>query len=450
VRFLRPEDGDIGRLAFPALGALVIEPVFLMSDSAIVGHLGTAQLAGLAVGSVIVLNLVNLCLFLTFTTTASVARMVGAGAPASAARQAVDGLWLAAGIGVTLAGLLACLSDPLTSFFGGGAAALGYGRTYIDISLAGIPQMLVVLAATGVLRGFGDIWTPLRVAVAGGLLNIALNLALVYGLRMGIAGSATGTAVTQTLTAVWIVWLVVRRLRPSGINWLPTRAGAQVVGAGSFTLFVRTLSPGVALIGMTYVASHQGQVALAGHQACLTISGFCDIPAGALGIAAQVIVGRTLGAREPDKARSIVIRCMCWGLGAGIILGLGLAFARPLFGPVFSHDPAVRHQLVAVLLALALLQPVGGVLFVLDGVLIGAGDGRYLAQAGVVTLLVFAPVLALVLALHGTLVELWLGLGLYLAARLIALLLRLRTDAWLILGAGPAGLAIQEMRSLSR
>lgn len=434
VTVLRPIDIEIGRLALPALGALAIEPVFLMSDSAIVGHLGTAQLAGLGIGSGILLNLVNLCLFLTFATTASVARKMGSGDCVAAAAQAVDGLWLAGAVGVGLVVLLACVSTPLTALFGHSASALGYSRTYLTISLVGIPGMLVVLAATGVLRGMGDAWTPLRVAVVSGLLNIALNWTLVYGLGMGIVGSATGTAMTQTLTAGWIVWLVVRRLSQYRVTWTPNLSGVLVAGAGSFPLFIRTLSLRVALLAMTYVASRQGVVALASHQTCLTISGLCEIPGGALAIAAQVIVGRALGAGQPDYTRAAINRSICWGLLCGIALCAFLVGSRPVFGPLFSHSLAVRHQLVAVLLVLAFLQPIGGVLYVLDGVFMGAGDGRYLALAGVGTLLAFVPVLGLVLLAHGTLVDLWLGLGVYLAVRLITLLLRLRSDAWLVLG----------------
>jgi Na+-driven multidrug efflux pump len=186
---------------------------------------------------------------------------------------------------------------------------------------------------------------------------------------------------------------------------------------------------------MTYAATRQGEITLASHQTCLTISGLFEIPAGALGIAAQVMVGRSLGADQLATARTVIARTMHWGLISGIVLGVVLATARPLFGPVFSQDPAVRHHLVAALLVLALLQPIGGVLFVLDGVFIGAGDGRYLAVAGITTLLVFLPILAAIVRWHGTLVELWLGLGAYLVVRLATLLSRVRSDTWLVLGA---------------
>jgi putative MATE family efflux protein len=431
---ITPTDSEIGGLAVPALGALAIEPVFLMSDSAIVGHLGTAQLAGLGVGSGILLNLVNLCLFLSFAAMASIARKAGSGDAAAAAAGSVDAMWLAVGIGVGLAVLLGALSDPLTSLFGSSPSALGYSRTYLDISLAGVPGMLLVLAATGILRGFGDSWTPLWITIGSGVLNIGLNWTLVYGLHMGISGSAAGTAAAQTLTAASIVWLVARRLRPHGVRWRPRIAGVAAIGAGSFALFVRTLTLRVALLAMTYVATRQGVVALASHQSCLTISGLFQIPAGALGIAAQVAVGRALGASQARHAREVIARSVYWGLASGVVLAILLAAARPAFGPLFSHDTAVRHQIAAVLLVLALQQPVGGVLFVLDGVFMGAGDGRFLAVSGVGTLLAFTPILILILVLHGTLVDLWIGLGAYLVFRLAVLLARLRSDSWLVLG----------------
>jgi putative MATE family efflux protein len=428
-------DRGIAALTLPALGALAIEPILLISDSAIVGHLGTPQLAGLGVGSAILLNLVNLCLFLTFSTTASVARSIGSGDSRRAATHVVDSLWLATAIGATLALGLGLLSPALLSLFDPPSSAAGYARSYLGISLTGIPSMLVVLAATGCLRGLGDSWTPLKVAIGSGLVNIALNVTLVYGAGLGIAGSALGTAITQTLTAVWLVLLVVERVRPHQVRLLPTRHGVRTLGATSFALFLRTLTLRIALLAMTYVATRQGEVALASHQTCLTISGLMELPAGALGIAAQVIVGGSLGAGQTSLARHAAGRVVRWGLAVGVVLAILLVAARPLVVPLFSPDPAVRRELAAVLLVLALLQPIGGALFVLDGVFIGAGDGRYLAFAGVMTLIAFLPLLALVLVLRGGLVTLWLALGAYLLARLATLLTRLRSDAWLVAGA---------------
>ncbi|MCU1655661.1 MAG: efflux family protein [Pseudonocardiales bacterium] len=428
-------DREIGRLTLPAFGALAAEPIFLISDTAIIGHLGTAQLAGLGVGSAILLNLVNLCLFLTFSATASVARSIGSGNPRRAATQVVDSLWLAASIGVLLALCLGLFSSKLISLFDPPSSAHGYARSYLDISLAGIPSMLVVLAATGCLRGLGDAWTPLKVAIGSGLVNIGLNVILVYGAGLGIAGSALGTAITQTLTAVWLVLLVVERLRPHEVSLLPDPRGVRSVGVTSFALFLRTLTLRVALLAMTYVATRQGQVALASHQTCLTISGLMELPAGALGVAAQVIVGRSLGAGHTSLARQAASRALRWGLATGAVLAVVLVAARQLLVPLLSPDPAVRHELVAVLLVLALLQPIGGVLYVLDGVFIGAGDGRYLALAGVTSLVAFLPLLALVLVFRGGLVALWFALGAYLLARLATLLTRLRSDLWLVTGA---------------
>lgn len=425
---------EIARLTVLAVGSLVAEPLFLMSDAAIVGHLGTAQLAALGVGSGLLLNLVNLCLFLTFATTAAVARRAGAGDLTAALAMGVASLWLAAALGLVITAIGAPLASTLVAAFGTAPAASGYATSYLGISMLGVPSMLIVLAATGLLRGLGDARTPFTVAFSAATINIALNVTLVFGAGLGIVGSALGTAIAQTTAATWLLWIVVRKLHSHQISIFPDRRALRVVGVGSVPLLIRTLTLRVGLLGMTFVATAQGEVALASHQIALTVSGLFEIPAGALGLAAQVLVGHALGADDKAAAQFIVRRVMLWGLFSGIILGVLLICLRPAFIPLFSHDDAVRHLLTSVLVVLALIQPIGGVLYVLDGVFIGAGDGRYLALAGVATLCAFLPLLALVLAAKSGLLELWFALTAYLASRLVTLLYRVRANTGPITG----------------
>ena len=193
-----PHDREIVRLAVPALGALVAEPLFLLADSAIVGHLGTPQLAGLGVAGALLATAVALCVFLAYGTTAGVARRAGAGDDRGAIALGVDGMWLAAALGTAIALMGAITAPQLIDAFGTTPSATPYALTYLRVSLPGIPAMLVVLAATGVLRGLQDTRTPLVVAVVGAAANVVLNIVLVYGLDLGIGGSALGTVIALT------------------------------------------------------------------------------------------------------------------------------------------------------------------------------------------------------------------------------------------------------------
>src|SRR5688572_12650832 len=212
-RGVHSHDREILRLAVPAFLALVAEPLFLLSDAAIVGHLGTPELAGLGVAAVVLQTVVGLCVFLAYGTTASVARHLGAGDLRAALAQGIDGIWLAVIIGA-IATVLGVVGTPaLVGAFGTGAEVAGHAETYLAIAFLGTTPLLIMLAATGVLRGLQDTRTPLLVAVVGNGVNIALNLLLVYGLDLGIAWSAIGSVVAQLVSAAWLVAVVVRASR---------------------------------------------------------------------------------------------------------------------------------------------------------------------------------------------------------------------------------------------
>ena len=363
-------DREILRLAVPAFGALVAEPLFLLADSAIVGHLGTPQLAGLGVAGALLATSVSVCVFLAYGTTAAVARRVGAGDLRAAIAQGVDGVWLALGLGCLLAAALAAAAGPLVDAFGTSAAATPYALTYLRVSALGLPAMLSVLAATGVLRGLQDTVTPLVVATLGAVANIVLNLVLVYPAGLGIAGSALGTVLAQTGMAAAFLTVVVRGARREHASLRPDLPGIRAAGRAGVPLIVRTLTLRAALLLATYVAAAAGTVAVAAHQVAFTIWLFLSLMLDAVAIAGQAIVGRYLGASDVDGTRAATRRMVEWGVGAGIVLGVVLLALRAVFVPLFTEDPAVRELLGSVLVVAAVAQPVCGVVFALDGVLI--------------------------------------------------------------------------------
>jgi putative MATE family efflux protein len=435
VTFPNPTDREILRLAVPAFAALVSEPLFLLADAAIVGHLGTAQLGGLGVAAAILQTLLGLFVFLAYGTTSSVARSVGAGDRRAALRQGLDGIWLALGLGVLMAAIGLGLATPLVELFDPAAEVAPYAVTYLRISAVGLPSMFVVLAATGVLRGLLDTRTPLAVAVAACLVNIALNLLLVYGLDLGIAGSAWGTVLAQTGAALALLAVVVRGARGHGAGLLPDLPGIRVAGRTGVPLIVRTLTLRVALLLTTYVATAQGATSIAAHQLAFTIWTFLTFALDALAIAAQAMTGKSLGAGDLDATTAVTRRLIWWGIGSGVVFALGLLALRGLLGPLFTNDAEVQQLLAGVLVLVAVQQPVSGVVFVLDGVLIGAGDGRYLAWAGVITLVCFAPLAYAVLLTDAGLMWLWAAFSGFMLARLVTLVLRERSTAWMVTGA---------------
>ncbi|MFI6143062.1 MATE family efflux transporter [Streptomyces griseus] len=431
----RRHDREIIALAVPAFGALVAEPLFVMVDSAVVGHLGTPQLAGLGIAAALLMTAVSIFVFLAYATTAAVARRVGAGDLSAAIRQGMDGIWLALLLGAAVVALALPTAPWLVDVFGASDTATPYAITYLRISILGIPAMLVVLAATGVLRGLQDTRTPLYVAIGGFTANAALNVTLVYGAGLGIAGSAWGTVIAQVGMAAAYLVVVIRGARRHNASLRPDAAGIRASARAGVPLLIRTLSLRAVLMIATAVAARLGDVDIAAHQIILSLWSLTAFALDAIAIAGQAIIGRYLGANDEKGAREACRRMVEWGIGSGIVLGVLIVLARPLFIPLFTSDPSVKDTLLPALLVVAVSQPIAGVVFVLDGVLMGAGDGRYLAWAMLVTLAVFAPVALLVPSLGGGLTALWWAMTLMMAVRLITLWLRTRSGRWIVTGA---------------
>ncbi len=419
----------------PAFGALVAEPLFVMVDSAIVGHLGTPQLAGLAIAAALLTTAVSVFVFLAYATTAAVARQAGAGDLASAIRQGMDGIWLALLIGAAVVAVALPLAPWLVDVFGASDTATPYATTYLRISSLGIPAMLVVLAATGVLRGLQNTRTPLYVAIGGFAANGALNVGLVYGAGLGIAGSAWGTVIAQVGMALAYLVVVVRGARRHGASLRPDAAGIRACAQAGVPLLIRTLSLRAVLMIATVVAARLGDTDIAAHQIILSLWSLTAFALDAIAIAGQAIIGRYLGANDAKGAREACRRMVQWGIASGVVLGAVIMLARPLFVPLFTSDSSVQDTLLPALLVVALSQPISGVVFVLDGVLMGAGDGRYLAWAMVLTLAVFAPVALLVPSLGGGLTALWGAMTLMMTVRLLTLWARTRSGRWVVTGA---------------
>lgn len=433
-------DRQILALAVPALGALVAEPLFVLADSAIVGHLGTAQLAGLSLASTILVTVVGLCVFLAYATTATVSRRMGAGDQAGALRTGVDGMWLAAGLGLLLAAALWAAAPWLIAVMGAGHDVAPFAVAYLRWSTPGLPGMLVVLAATGVLRGLLDTRTPLVVAAGGAVLNVGANLVLVYPAGMGIAGSGLGTALTQLTMAAVLAAVVIRGVRSAGVGLRPARAGLWASMRHGTPLLVRTLSLRAAILLTVWTATSLGATALAGHQVVNAVWGLVAFALDALAIAGQALVGRHLGAADLATTRAVLRRSLQWGVGAGLVLGLVVAATSWWLTPLFTPDPAVRSAATVGLLVAAAFMPMAGWVFVLDGVLIGAGDGVYLAWAGMLTLAVYLPCAVAVRAWApggaAGLAWLWAAFaGAFMLARALTTGLRARGSAWMVTGA---------------
>ena len=435
MRLLTNDDREIFALAVPAFAALISEPLMLLADTAIIGHLGTVELAGLAVAATVLGTIVGLCIFLAYGSTAAVARHHGAGDDRGALALGLSGLWLSVGLGIALASLTALLSGPVTRSLASSTAVAEQAHTYLLISTLGIPAMLVVLAATGALRGILDMRTPLIVMIAANVLNVLLNLGFVYGAGWGIAGAATGTVLAQWFAAAWLAGNVLRKTKAAESPVRPIVG--EIIGAArnGVPLVIRTITLRASLLIATAVAATQGDSPLAAHQIAVTIVTLLAFALDAIAIAGQALTGRSLGAADPVRTRQLTRRMIGWGAACGGVAAVSLLAFHTLIPRLFSPDAQVQSVLIPVLVVVAVIQPLSGVVFVLDGVLIGAGDGVFLAWAGLLVLAVYAPLALVVQRSDAGLTWLWIAYGGFIAARLVTLYARQRGDNWMVLGA---------------
>jgi putative MATE family efflux protein len=430
-----PHDREILRLAVPALGALIAEPLYVLADTAVVGHSGTAELGGLAVASSVLLTGYAMFIFLAYGTTGAVGRLIGAGDRREAAHQAVQSLWLALLISAVLvpSGLLG--AGWLVRALGARGAIATNGEIYLRISVLGAPALLLMLAGTGYLRGRQDTRTPLLVALASNVVNLFLELLLFSGLGYGIGASALATVIAQWGAAAVYVGYVARAARVEGAGLRPDRAALAGLGRAGAALLVRTAALRGAWTGATAVATGMGAVELAAHQIGFELWNALALALDAIAIAGQAMMGRALGAGAVDEARAVSRRMVQLGVWAGFAFGAVVLASRTLLPHLFSADPAVVDLAGFVLVWVAVQQPVNAVAFVLDGVLIGAGDLRYLAWAMAGAAAVFAVAAGAVYGLGLGIGWLWAAMSTFMVARVAGLWFRYRTQTWLVSGA---------------
>jgi putative MATE family efflux protein len=439
MRRSSPYDREIVRLAVPAFGALIAEPLYLLADTAVVGHLGTDELAGLAVASAVLLSGYSIFIFLAYGTTAAVSRLIGAGDHREAAHQAIQSLWLAVAIGVVVAGIGLVLAEPLVGLFGGRGAVAANAVVYLKVSLLGVPALLVVLAGTGYLRGRQDTVTPLAVAIGSAIFNLVLELVLIYGLGYGIGASAFSTVLAQVGAAAVYVLVVVRAVRAHDVELAPHPASIRRLAGVGADLLVRTIALRATISLSTAIAARIGTVQVAAHEIAFAVWTLLALGLDAIAIAGQAMTGHRLGAELPDEARAAAGRMIELGVVLGIGFGLLVVLVRPVLPELFTDDPAVVAVASFLLWFVAAMQPVNAVVFVLDGVLIGAGDMRFLAMAMVAAAAVFAAGAAAVLALDLGIGWLWTAISAWMLARLVALSVRYRGVQWLVPGRAGIG-----------
>ena len=422
-------------LALPALGSLIAEPVLRMADSILVGHVGTPDLAGLAIGSTVLTLVVGICVFLAYTTTAVTGRAIGAGKRAEGLRLGIQGMWLGALLGAALAIVLIIFAPQIIGLFEAEKQVADLARRYLIVSAPGLIAMLSVLAANGVLRGLLDTRTPLLVTTSAAILNVPVSAFLIFGCSLGVAGAGAGTAICQFFMAIWLWIVVVKKLRAEGVSARPDIQLIFRSGMHGLPLVLRSLFLQAAIVVTTWQAARLGAVTLAGYQILKTLWTLAAFGLDALAIAAQALLANALGEGEERKIRVLIAQLNRWALGFGTLIGLLFAATSGFSPHLFSGDPELFAVCVPGIIVVGLMQPLAALTYIYDGYLIGADDTKYLAKAMAIVFAIYLPAVLLAgLLPEGALglAGLWAIYGLvFIGGRAVSLWLRIRTDAWL-------------------
>lgn len=419
-------------LAVPALGVLAAEPLYVLVDTAVVGHLGAVPLAGLALGGTMLSVLTSQLTFLSYGTTARTSRLYGANRRAEAVAEGSQASWLAIAVGLIVFVFGEIFAHDLALLLAGRAPIADAAAQWLRIALAGAPAILITLAGNGWMRGVQDTVRPLRYVLAANLASAIACPILVYPLGLGLAGSAIANVLAQNLAAVLFVMALFRE-RAVGRPSLAIMRAQMVLGRD---LILRSASFQICFLSAAAVAARYSAAAAGAHQIVYELWSFLSLILDSLAIAAQALTGAALGGARPGSAQQVAWRITGYSLILGIVLGLIFAAAYPVLPHVFTGNAAVLAEIPHAWWLFVAQQPIAGIVFALDGVLLGAGDTAFLRTTTLTAALVgFLPLIWLSYALSWGLTGIWLGLTVFLLARLVATVWRTHSGAWAVSGA---------------
>lgn len=422
----------IAGLAFPALGVLAAEPIYLLLDTAVVGRLGALPLAGLAVGGLILSLVGSQLTFLSYGTTSRSARSFGAGDRAGAVGEGVQATWLALALGVFIVVVVQALAPFLLTAIAGSRGGIAEtALPWLRVAILAVPAILISMAGNGWLRGVQDTVRPLRYVLVGVGISAVLCPMLVFGWlglpRLGLTGSAVANLVGQWIAAALFGYALLServslRLRPDVLR-------AQLTMGRDLVL--RSLAFQVCFLSAGAVAARFGAAAVAAHQVVLQLWNFLALVLDSLAIAAQSLVGAALGAGEPAHAKTVARRVTVYSAAAATVLAAVFAVGSGVLPAVFTADHAVRDQIGIPWWFMVAQLPIAGVVFALDGVLLGAGDAKFMRNATLLSGLVgFLPLIWLSLAFGWGLAGIWSGLSTFLVLRLVFVGWRALSGRW--------------------
>jgi putative MATE family efflux protein len=424
-------------LATSAFLVLAAEPLYLLVDTAVVGHLGAHALGALAVGITLMALLAIVGTFVEYGTTARAARWFGNGQGDRAVAEGVQASYLAVGIGtaVVVAGQLT--ADPLVGLLTGSSSLHDPAEQWFRVALCGMPMVLLVLAGNGWMRGVQLTRAPVVIVLVANGLSAAASPLLVYTAHLGLVGSAWANLGAQAVGAGLFLRALRREARRGAVSLTPHSAVMRAQLVLGRDLIVRAAAFQAAFMVAAGVAARMGAAQIAAHQIGMQLWEFTALLLDSFAIAAQSLVGAALGASDARVARRVAAQVARWSAGAGTAFAVVYAAGWWLLPRLFTSSPAVWHQAHLLWPWFVVMLPAAGIVFGLDGVLIGAGDVAFLRTITIVAALgAFVPITLAAAHWDWGIGGIWAGLTAFIVVRLVGMVWRARTDRWVVLGSG--------------
>lgn len=408
---IRTVDRAIMALAIPAIFTLIAEPIYLLTDTAIVGRIGTDELGGLAVANTVILFTYAIFVFLTFETTANIARLAGAGRVADATRYAVQALWLSIVLGAIGALVLLGGGPAIIRWLAGTSGVADAATTYVQIASLGMPALFVTMAGAGYFRGLGNTRRPLAITVGVAVVNLVAELVMISWLGFGIGASAATTVVAQTLGALCFAVPIIRAAHAQEVSLRPAGSMMRSQALNARPLVIRTIALRAILTACMTICAQLGAQQVASFQVAFGVWMFLVFVLDGIEAAAQSLIGNAIGAEHIAQARLVARRAFFWSTFLGILIGLVLIAARWPLAHLLSPNDQVASAAAIGMVWAGFLAPISGPAFAADGILVGSGHTRILANAMVVASIAFAAIAAAGLAAGWGVHSVWLALG---------------------------------------
>ena len=427
------------RLALPALVVLAAEPLYVLFDTALVGHLGAIPLAALSVGGTVLAVVSSQLTFLSYGTTARSARYHGAGKPQLARQEGVQASWLAIFVGLAILILMQVFLNPLTKLLTGGGELASDTLSWLRIARFGVPFILLSMAGNGWMRGVQEVRQPPIFVVVGFGVSAILCPALIYGWgflpSIGLKGSAWANVVGQSLTGILFTIVLIRSAHRYHLSWKPNREIIRQQLRMGKDLIVRSLGFQVCFLSVSAVAARIGAEALGAHQIVWQIWVFTSLLLDSVAVAAQSLVGESLGAHRTTETEQLGKHIVASGTIIAVVIAIIYAALYNVIPRIFTSDSAVLNCVGIPWWFMVCLLPVAGAVFSCDGVLLGAGDAAFLRNvtAGA-AFCCYLPMIWLSYSFHWGLAGLWGGFVLFIMVRAVAGLIRQWRGKWIIYG----------------